>query len=66
MTVKILPRLQYCPVCGCKPWICGSYPAYTILGNDSCPLCKKVCNTAITLEEAYHIWNSNILKFIKN
>ena len=58
--MNIIIKLSLCPVCGRKPFICGSYPAYTIIGNEDCPLCKKVCNTTITLDEAYHIWNSAV------
>lgn len=53
-------RFELCPVCGRKPYIYGSYSAYTIIGNDKCPLCKKVCNTTFTLEEAYYIWNTTV------
>lgn len=52
--------LKLCPVCGRKPYIFGSYPVYNIIGNENCPLCKKICYTAVSLDEAFFIWNSSI------
>lgn len=52
-----LPRLVRCPVCGMKPFIIGSSPAYTIMGNDKCPLCKQVCSTETDIFKCYELWN---------
>lgn len=59
-TILFLPKLYRCPICNMKPYVCGSTPAYTVIGTEHCPHCGKFAITVPSIFDAYVKWNDYV------